>query len=288
MRLLIYGFGHIGQALARAASGFAITATSRSPAKRKAIAAMGFSALDPTDTKALISSAQQAHAILITAAPDADGCPAFTTLGKSLAQISQPKWLGYLSTTGVYGDRGGGWVFEDSPLAPLSPEAKRRVSAEALWQGLNAHYVSIFRLPGLYGPGRSVLDRLREGTARRIHKPGQVFSRLFEDDCATALLASIAAPKKGGVYNLCDDEPLAPDALIDYACATYGYALPPVLSFDDPNLSGMTRRFYNESKRVSNAQAKAQLGWRLLYPTYREGLAAINALMKDQAAMPRP
>lgn len=219
----------------------------------------------------MAQAVRQATAILITPSPDDDGCPAFAALpGFSLSG----KWIGYLSTTGVYGDRDGGWVFEDSALLPTSTEGRRRVMAESQWLGVGAQ---VFRLPGLYGPGRNVIERLRDGTARRIHKPDHVFSRLHHDDCATALMASLTRPRPGGIYNLCDDEPAPADTVLEYAAALTGLPLPPVIAWDDPSLSGKMLRFYNDNKRVSNARAKAELGWRPQYPTYREGLNAILA-----------
>ena len=180
--LLIFGYGFIGAAFADAArAGYDIVATARSPEKRSELTAQALTAIDPAEPVALAEALGNAAGILITPAPDDDGCPAFAALsGFDLSG----KWIGYLSTTGVYGDRGGGWVFEDSTLIPTSAEGRRRVLAESQWLGIGAQ---VFRLPGLYGPGRNVIERLRDGTARRIHKPGHVFSRLHHDDCATAL-----------------------------------------------------------------------------------------------------
>ncbi|MDC7676640.1 SDR family oxidoreductase [Asticcacaulis machinosus] len=276
---LIFGYGFIGAAFAEAlhAEGYAISATARTPEKRAELTAQGMNAVDPADPTALKAALDQATVILLTAAPNDEGCPAFTALSTHL--VSAPglarRWIGYLSTTGVYGDRDGGWVFEDSPLNPLSREGQRRRDAERQWLELGqttGDCVTVFRLPGLYGPGRNVLERLMDGTARRIHKPGQVFSRLYDTDCATALLASVRRPRAGGIYNLCDDEPAPADEVLVYAAHTYGFEVPPEIAFDDPNLSGGMKRFYAENKRVSNALAKAELGWRPQYPTYKEGL----------------
>src|SRR5581483_2894085 len=189
--------------------------------------------------------------------------------------------IGYLSTTVVYGDRKGRWVFETSPLAAQSLEGARRVGAERDWlevgRGMGLT-VALFRLPGIYGPGRSAFDRVRAGEARRIAAPGQVFSRIHVDDLASGLAASIARPRAGGIYNLCDDEPCANSEVIAYAARLLGLDPPPEIPLSDAALSPAARRFYAESKRVSNARAKAELGWRPAYPTYREGLAAILAL----------
>jgi len=258
---LIFGYGHIGKAFADAvrAQGFTIVATARDPIKREALKADGVTAIDPANCDSIA-----ADVILITAAPTDDGCPAFPLLGGTKAS-----WIGYLSTTGVYGDRNGGWVFEESALVPTSAEARRRVAAEAQWLRTGAH---IFRLPGLYGPGRNVIERLKEGTATRVHKPGHVFSRLYHDDCAAALLASIRRPRSGGIYNLCDDEPASAEAVLLFACEVTGMPVPP----KTPVTPSMAR-FYADNKRVSNARAKAELGWLPTYPTYREGLRAIYA-----------
>lgn len=269
--LLIFGYGFIGGAFAEAAraAGYEIAATARTPEKRKALMAQGLTAIDPANHDALGQAIRNAGTLLITPAPDDDGCPAFAVLsGFDLSD----KWIGYLSTTGVYGDRNGGWVFEDSVLRPTSTEGRRRVRAENQWLSAGAH---TFRLPGLYGPGRNVIERLMDGTARRIHKPGHVFSRLHHDDCASALMASLNHPQPGGIYNLCDDEPAPADRVLEYAAALTGLPLPPVIAWDDPSLSGKMLRFYNDNKRVSNTRAKAELGWRPQYPTYREGLTAI-------------
>ncbi|MCK5911365.1 MAG: SDR family NAD(P)-dependent oxidoreductase, partial [Caulobacter sp.] len=169
-------------------------------------------------------------------------------------------------------------VFETSPLKAQSVEGARRVGAERDWQEVGRGMgltVAIFRLPGIYGPGRSALDRLRAGEGRRIVKPGQVFSRIHVDDIVLGLLASLDKPRAGGVYNLVDDEPAPPQDVMEHAARLLDVPVPPDLPFNELGLSPATRRFYAENKRVSNARAKAELGWRPAYPTYREGLAAI-------------
>ena len=180
--------------------------------------------------------------------------------------------MGYLSTTGIYGDRQGGWVFEDDTPTPLSIEAKRRVVAERAWQSLPcpAH---IIRLPGIYGPRRSALDQVKAGTARRIDRMGQVFSRAHREDIVEALMASANAPNPGRIYNICDDHPCASGEVIVEACRLLEAPVPPLIPFEKAGLSEMGQRFYSECKRVSNARAKAELGWRPRFPSYREGLA---------------
>ena len=221
----------------------------------------------------------EASAVLITAPPDSDGCPGLQALVPALARARAfPDWTGYLSTTGVYGDRRGGWVTEQSRLAAQSLGGARRVGAERDWlevgRGMGLT-VTLFRLPGIYGPGRSALDRLRAGRDRRIAAPGQVFSRIHVDDLAAGVAASIDRPRPGGVYNLCDDEPAPNGDVVAYAAGLLGLPAPPEIPLAEAGLSAMAQRFYAESKRVSNARAKAELGWRPAYPSYREGLAAI-------------
>ncbi len=273
--VLIFGYGFIGKAFAdlARASGHSIIATARDPGKRTELANHGIAAVDPNDTQALAQAVADASALLITPAPGDEGCPAFAALEPHLTAASG-KWIGYLSTTGVYGDRDGGWVWEDSGLHPSSTEGRRRVAAESQWRGLGQHRVSTFRLPGLYGPGRNVIERLKDGSARRIHKPGHVFSRLHHDDCATALLGAMER-RTADSFNLCDDRPAPADQVLIHAANLISASLPPAIAWDDPGLSPATRRFYADNKRVSNARAKAVLGWRPRYPTYVEGLAAI-------------
>ena len=282
-RLFVFGYGYTARALARrlGPQGWAVTASLRDPTDAARLEADGVSAVPLTERDRLADALAATDALLVTAAPDAGGCPGLRALVPGLARARAfPDWTGYLSTTGVYGDRRGGWVTEQSRLAAQSTEGARRVGAERDWlevgRGMGLT-VTIFRLPGIYGPGRSALDRLRAGEARRIAAPGRVFSRIHVDDRAAGLDASIARPRAGGIYNLCDDEPAANSEVIAYAAGLLGMAVPPEVPLDEAGLSPVARRFYAESKRVSNARAKAELGWRPAYPTYREGLAAILA-----------
>ncbi len=258
-----------------------MTATARRAEDRAAIAAHGFVAIDPADARGLAEAAARANAILVTAPPGERGCPGLAALAPAIAASGAfPDWIGYLSTTGVYGDRDGGWVFETSALDARSVEGARRVAAERDWREIGRGMgltLTAFRLPGIYGPGRSAFDRLRDGTARRLVKPGHVFSRIHVEDLAAGLEASIARPRAAGIYNLCDDEPASAADVTAYAAGLLGLPPPPEEPFDPAALSPAGRRFYDECKRVSNARAKAELGWRPRYPTYREGLAAILA-----------
>ncbi|ADG11659.1 SDR family NAD(P)-dependent oxidoreductase [Caulobacter segnis] len=281
MRLFVFGLGYVGEAFANAlrARGWEIAATARTPQQAQALQAKGVSVVDPGDRDAMARVLTGVNAILVTAPPGPDGCPALESIVPALAQAQAfPDWIGYLSTTGVYGDFDGRWVFETSPLKAQSVEGARRVGAERDWQEVGRGMgltVTVFRLPGIYGPGRSALDRLRAGEGRRIVKPGQVFSRIHVDDIVSGLLASLDKPRAGGVYNLVDDEPAPPQDVMEQAARLLGAPVPPDLPFNELGLSPATRRFYAENKRVSNARVKAELGWRPAYPTYREGLQAI-------------
>jgi nucleoside-diphosphate-sugar epimerase len=266
MQLLAFGCGYVATALAKrlGQKGIATLGTARSAEGCAALAARGVSAVQWPGADLV---PPQTAAWLISVPPDDESCPVFRAFG---AQASGAEWIGYLSTTGVYGDLGGGWAFEETPRNPQSREAMNRARSEDQWLSVGAH---VFRLPGIYGPGRSQLDRAREPDARRIVKPGQVFSRAHRDDIAAALDASISRPRPGAIYNVCDDEPAPADEVLAHAAILLGLPPPPAIAFDDARLSPAARRFYAECKRVSNALAKAELGWLPSYPTYREGLA---------------
>ncbi|GAA0870588.1 SDR family oxidoreductase [Brevundimonas basaltis] len=281
--LLIFGGGWLGRAAAREAvrRGGTAVLTSRDPETRRVLEAEGFGAIDPTDDVALDAAVRAATALLVTAPPGADGCPGLNRLVPSLTRTGAfPDWIGYVSSTAVYGDRAGGWAVEDDALNAASLQGARRVRAERDWldagQGMGLT-VQIFRLPALYGPGRSPLDRLRDGTARIVRKPDQVFNRVHVDDVVAGLFASMARPRPGAAYILCDDEPSPADVVMEGAARRLGLPMPPEVDLDDPSVSDAMRRFYRDSKRLSNARAKAELGWRPRYPTWREGLEAMLA-----------
>lgn len=283
MKLFVFGHGYTAEALARRLrpQGWDLAATSRDAARRASLAASGWTVADPADRQALAEALAGADAVLVAAPPTVEGCPALPALVPLLARAGAfPDWLGYLSTTGVYGDHGGRWVFETTPLAARSAEGARRAAAERDWlevgRGMGLT-VTVHRLPGIYGPGRSALDRVRDGSARRRHKPGQVFSRIHVDDLAAALEASIRRPRPAAVYNLCDDEPAAAAEVTAEAARLLGREPPPLEPLDVDALPPAAQRFWAESKRVSNALAKAELGWRPALASYREGLAAIVA-----------
>jgi nucleoside-diphosphate-sugar epimerase len=283
LRLFAFGYGYTAAALARrlAPHGWTIAATCRRPEDAPRLAAEGVTPVALDDARALAEALADVRALLISAPPTAQGCPGLAALAPALAHAEAfPDWTGYLSTTGVYGDRRGGWVFEQSRLAASSVEGARRVGAERDWLDVGRGMglaVQVFRLPGIYGPGRSAFDRLRAGRAQRITSPGQVFSRIHVDDLAAGLEASIHRPRAGGIYNLCDDEPCPNGDVIAHAAGLLGLPVPPEVPIEAAALSPAAQRFYAESKRVSNARAKAELSWRPMYPTYREGLRAVMA-----------
>ena len=285
--LLVFGGGWLGRAagLEAVRRGGRAVLTSRDPDRRAALSAEGLAAIDPANAGALADAVASASAILISAPPLADGCPGLKALSPALAAAEVwPDWIGYISSTAVYGDRAGGWALEDSELNAASLVGARRVRAERDWldacQGMGLT-VQLFRLPALYGPGRSPLDRLRDGTARIVRKPGQVFNRVHVDDVVSGLFASMARPRPGAAYILCDDEPAPADVVMEGAARRLGLPLPPEIDLDDPSVSDAMRRFYLDSKRLSNAKAKAELGWRPKYPSWRDGL---EAMVRDAGA----
>lgn len=273
--LLSLGHGYSAQALARhlLPQGWHVIGTTRSPDKAEAMRAAGIEPLLwPGD---IGPSLMRATHLLSSIAPDDAGDPALRAHGARIA-AARPIWVGYLSTTGVYGDHQGGWVDEETPLAPTTRRGLQRVRAEAEWQALGLP-LHIFRLAGIYGPGRGPFEKVRDGTARRILKPGQVFSRIHVDDIAQVLAASMAQPRPGAIYNVCDDDPAPPEDVIAHAARLLGLPLPPAVPYDEAEMTPMARSFYAESKRVRNDRIKSDLGIRLAYPTYREGLAALLA-----------
>ncbi|TDK50030.1 SDR family oxidoreductase [Antarcticimicrobium luteum] len=276
--LLCLGAGYCARALARhpcLARGWRILGTTRSADSAAALEAQGITPLIWSGTGPLPALDQASH-LLISAAPGPAGDPVLAALGDQIAQrAAQLHWVGYLSTTGVYGDHQGGWVDEDTPLAPATERGRARVGAEAQWAAIPGLPLHIFRLAGIYGPGRGPFEKVRTGTARRIVKPGQVFSRAHVEDIAQVLAASLLHPRPGAVYNVCDDDPAPPEEVIAEAARLLDLPLPPAEDFETAAMTPMARSFYAESKKVSNNRIKRELGVRLRYPTYREGLAAL-------------
>jgi nucleoside-diphosphate-sugar epimerase len=265
--LLIFGLGYCGRAVANAVPEFSVTGTSRS-----AGAVLPFDAAEP-------AIANATH-IMVTVPPDTDGDPVLKGYADAIADAPALRWIGYLSSTVVYGDRGGAWVDEDTSPAPSQPRGQRRLDAELAWSRFAEHRaVDIFRLGGIYGTGRSTFDDLRAGKARRMVKPGHQFSRIHRDDIAHAVAAALRQTLTPGlrVLNLVDDVPSESAAVVTEAARLMGVPLPPEIAFADafPTMSPMARSFWSENRKISSRKTQQVLGLRWLYPSFREGLAAI-------------
>ena len=277
--LLSFGHGYSARALARLLlpQGWRIIGTTRSHDKAAEICAEGTHPLVWPGAD-IIPALDSATHLLISAAPDEQGDPVLHLLRDAIAaRTGQFRWVGYLSTTGVYGDNGGDWVDEQSPLNPATKRGQARVAAEAAWAAIPGLPLHIFRLAGIYGPGRGPFEKIRQGTARRIIKPGQVFSRTHVEDIAQVLAASIARPNPGAAYNVCDNDPAPPEDVIAHAAHLLGLPVPTAEDFATAEMTPMARSFYAESKKVRNDRIKSELGVRLLYPNYHAGLAALLA-----------
>lgn len=278
MRLLVFGYGFSSRAIAMALpGGWEVRATTRKPEKLGALARDRVAPLlfPGTDMAAHIEWASH---VLISAGPQNGRDPVLASLHRAFATARHLKWVGYLSTTGVYGDHGGGWVTEETPLKASTKRGQARIDAETEWLSLwnsNGLPVHLFRLAGIYGPGRGPFAKVRSGTARRIIKEGQVFSRIHVEDIAQTVLASIARPNPGAAYNVCDNDPAPPQDVIAHAAELLGLPVPPEIAFETAELSPMARSFYAESKRVDNTRIKEELGVDLRYPNYRSGLAQL-------------
>ncbi|MEM6760612.1 MAG: SDR family oxidoreductase [Pseudomonadota bacterium] len=275
--LLSFGHGYSAQALTQLLLplGWRVVGTTRGAEKAAQLRHSGIEArLFPgSDLSADLDAATH---LLISAGPDAEGDPVLRALGAAIAaRARQFQWVGYLSTTGVYGDHQGAWVDENTPLRPSTRRGQWRKDAEAAWRAIPDLPLHIFRLAGIYGPGRGPFSKVRSGTARQIIKHGQVFSRTHVEDIAQILAASIARPNPGAAYNVCDDDPAPPQDVIVHAAELLGLPVPLAEPFETAEMSPMARSFYAESKRVKNDRIKDELGVTLLYPTYREGLAAL-------------
>jgi nucleoside-diphosphate-sugar epimerase len=282
-RLFCFGLGFSALVLARrlAAAGWAVAGTTRRAAKAAELSAEGIAAFvfdrdHPLDAAALAGTTH----LLVSIAPDGEGDPVLDRHAADLAGLPDLAWIGYLSTTGVYGDWQGAEVDETSALRGAKGRNRRRIEAEAAWLALQAERglpVHVFRLAGIYGPGRSALDAVRSGRAKRIDKPGQLFSRIHVEDIATTLEASMARPNPGRVYNVCDDEPAAAAEVTAYACRLLGTAPPPLIPLEQAGMSPMALSFWEDNRLVSNRRLHEELGVTLAYPDYRAGLEAILA-----------
>ncbi|HLT77925.1 MAG TPA: SDR family oxidoreductase [Ferrovibrio sp.] len=287
--LFCFGLGYSAQVLAAKlkAKGWGVVGTTREMNKAADLAAQDYDLhlFDGTAPLADASVMAPATHLLISVPADDDTDPVLRWHAADIAKLQHLKWLGYLSTTGVYGDRGGDWVDESSDLRPSQARSKRRAEAEAAWLALWREHsvpVHVFRLAGIYGPGRSQLESLRRGTAKRLVKPGQVFCRIHVEDIAQVLQASIARPDPGAIYNVADDEPAPPQDVVAYAAKLLGMAPPPEEPFDAAKLTPMAASFYADNRRVRNDRIKRELGVTLKYPTYREGLRAMAAPLAAQ------
>ncbi|MBM3543137.1 MAG: SDR family oxidoreductase [Alphaproteobacteria bacterium] len=282
-RLFAFGLGFSAQALAErlARRGFEIAGTARDPGNVVKLDAQGYAVTRFAGEKgnaALPKLLQGTTHLLLSIPPGAEGDPVLAHYRDELAALTSLQWIGYLSTVGVYGDQDGNWVDETTVPKPNNARTEARVEAERAWLGFGEAAgvpVQIFRLAGIYGPGRCVFDKLRDGTARRIRKGNQVFSRIHVEDIARVLEASIARPRAGAIYNVADDEPAAPGDVVAYAADMMGMKPPPEVPFEEADLTPMARSFYEGSRRIGNARIKSELGVTLRYPTYREGLAAL-------------
>ncbi len=271
--LLSFGHGYSAGALSPILlrQGWTIYGTTRSSDKTDRVLGTGATPLI-WPGKSITAQLDQATHLLISAGPNAEGDPVLNALRDEIvARRNLFEWVGYLSTTGVYGDHKGAWVDETTPLSPSTKRGQMRVAAEADWQSLGLP-LHIFRLAGIYGPGRGPFAKVRNGTARRIIKDGQVFSRIHVDDIAQVLAASIRHPNPGAIYNLCDDDPAPPQDVIAYAAELLGLPIPPAVAFENADMTPMARSFYAESKKVRNDRIKHELGVRLIYRDYRRGL----------------
>jgi nucleoside-diphosphate-sugar epimerase len=281
--LLTLGHGYSADALARVLlpQGWRVLGTARQSEKCDRLRARGITPV-AWEPEALENALEHASHVLVSAGPDSDGDPSLRVLRDALtAHAPDLHWVGYLSTTGVYGDHGGDWVNEDTPLRPSTRRGKAREAAEANWQSIPDLPLHIFRLAGIYGPGRGPFSKVKAGTARRIIKPGQIFSRIHVEDIAQALAASIQKPNPGAVYNICDDDPAPPQDVLGLAAQLLGKPLPPEVDFETADLTPMARSFYAENKKVSNQRMKDELGVKLLYPSYKDGLPALLAQSSD-------
>ncbi|SEK23731.1 Nucleoside-diphosphate-sugar epimerase [Roseivivax marinus] len=275
--LLALGYGFSARALAARLlpEGWRVLGTTRDDDKAKRMQAEGVEAVS-WSAEGLADALSETTHLLVSAGPDDDGDPSLRLAGDAIADAAPAlHWAGYLSTTGVYGDHHGGWVDETTPLLPTTERGEKRVEAEAAWGAIPGLPLHVFRLAGIYGPGRGPFEKLRRGKAERIVKPGQVFSRIHVDDIAQVLHASIERPNFGAVYNVCDDDPAPPQDVIAYAAELLGVPVPPEVPFHKADLSPMARSFYSDNKRVSNDRIKTELGIELIHPNYRSGLAAL-------------
>jgi nucleoside-diphosphate-sugar epimerase len=283
VKLFCFGLGYSAETLAKrlAAKGWGIAGTARDLANIERLRGQGYEVVrfagEARNAELVAALAGTTH-LLHSIPPDPDGDPVLRHYRAEIADLPTLGWIGYLSTVGVYGNSAGAMVDEATPPHPNNERTRARVVAESAWLALGEEIgrpAQVFRLAGIYGPSRSALDKLRAGTARRVIKPGQVFNRIHVEDIASVLEASIARPRAGAIYNVADDEPAPPEDVITYGAELLGMEPPPEVPFEEADLTPMARSFYGDSRRISNALIKSQLGVRLAYPNYRQGLKAL-------------
>jgi nucleoside-diphosphate-sugar epimerase len=283
VRLFCFGLGYSAETLAKrlAAKGWGIAGTTRDLANIERLRARGYEVVrfaGEAGNAELAAALASATHLLHSIPPAPDGDPVLRHYRAEIADLPALEWIGYLSTVGVYGNSAGAMVDETTPTHPNNERTRARVVAESAWLALGEEIgrpAQVFRLAGIYGPGRSALDKLRAGTARRVIKPGQVFNRIHVEDIASVLEASISRPRAGAIYNVADDEPAPPEDVITYGAELLGIEPPPEVPFDEADLAPMARSFYGDSRRISNALIKSELGVCLAHPNYREGLKAL-------------
>ena len=279
--LFCYGLGFTARAIAQVmmSRGMKVTGTSRSPEGVERLAALGFDSVRFHPQEGIVAKIPTTTThLLLSASPAQEGDPVLATSRDLISKLPNLKWIGYLSTIGVYGNYDGAWIDETAVVRPRSKRATARVEAEKEWLAFAEALgkpVNIFRLAGIYGPGRNPLLKLLEGKSRRIDKPGQVFNRIHTVDIASVVSAAMERPDMQSIYNVCDDEPAAPQEVVAFAASLLGVEPPELVSFEEADLSPMARSFYADNKRVQNTRIKELLGAPLRFPTYREGLRAI-------------
>jgi hypothetical protein len=294
MSLFVFGLGYTArQFIDTYRNLFArICGTYRSPEKAEALCA---SSIVPyffdgeSYDAGILDELARADTVIISVPPFSEFDPTLKHFSGAIASAPHLRWVGYLSTVGVYGNANGGWVDENTPPSPVNERSRHRIVAEQQWLELGdkvTFAVQIFRLAGIYGPGRNALLKVAEGTARRIIKPGQVFNRIHTSDIAQVLMASIERPSRNTIYNVADDEPGPPQDVITYAAELLGVEPPPEVPFDRADMTSMARTFYQDNKRVSNKRIRDDLGVTLLYPTYRQGLSSLHALREGVQVPP--
>lgn len=285
--LLSFGHGFSARALSRILpNDWTVYGTTRTEEKADDLRTKGIKPI-VWPGEALDTALKEATHLLISAGPSEQGDPILSSLKDEIKTLApRLEWAGYLSTTGVYGNHQGDWVDETTALTPATKRGQLRVSAEAEWLSIPELPLHIFRLAGIYGPGRGPFAKVRNGTARRIIKQGQVFSRIHVEDIAQVLWASITRPNIGAVYNLCDNDPAPPEDVIEYAAQLLGAPVPPAIDYKTAEMTPMARSFYAESKKVSNKRIKTELGVELKYPDYKTGLRALLKLEQDSAEHP--